>query len=232
MERAQDPHQMVLELSRLIFQCKWNRSSWAPIRCLGPELSGLRERLRKKKRLKPPLVVLVVAISILLGSSFLLAAFICYRRRRKLRLQAQRETSQEVLLFELGRNIAAANKFRDANNLRRNGTNDSDLKLFSFATISAATDNFSAANELGQGGFGPVYKGKLLGGQEIAVKRLSRSSGQGLEEFKNEIILIAKLQHMNLVRLFGCSIERDEKILIYEYMPNKSLDSFLFGLSH
>ncbi|XP_058090964.1 receptor-like serine/threonine-protein kinase SD1-8 [Magnolia sinica] len=185
--------------------------------------------VRKKKRLKPPLMVLVVVISILLGSSFLLAPFISYRRRRQLRLQAQRETSQEVLLFDqLGRNIAAANNFRDVNNLGRNGTDDSDFKLCSFATISAATDNFSAANELGKGGFGPVYKGKLVGGQEIAVKRLSRSSGQGLEEFKNEIILIAKLQHMNLVRLFGCSIEGDEKILIYEYMPNKSLDSFLF----
>ncbi|KAH0716730.1 hypothetical protein KY290_012996 [Solanum tuberosum] len=103
-----------------------------------------------------------------------------------------------------------------------------DLPLFDFETISHATNNFSLNNKLGEGGFGPVYKGMLKDGQEIAVKRLSRYSAQGTDEFKNEVIFIAKLQHRNLVKLLGCCIQAEEKMLVYEYMPNNSLDWFLF----
>nr|XP_043620442.1 G-type lectin S-receptor-like serine/threonine-protein kinase At4g27290 isoform X2 [Erigeron canadensis] len=102
-----------------------------------------------------------------------------------------------------------------------------ELPLFSFSTIEKATASFSPDNKLGEGGFGPVYKGILEGG-EIAVKRLSSTSSQGLDEFKNEVICISKLQHRNLVKLLGCSIEGEEKLLIYEYMPNRSLDLFIF----
>ncbi|XP_044502548.1 G-type lectin S-receptor-like serine/threonine-protein kinase At4g27290 [Mangifera indica] len=109
-----------------------------------------------------------------------------------------------------------------------NGNEEMDLPIFDWAAIANATCNFSDNNKLGEGGFGPVYKGILLEGQEIAVKKLSKSSGQGKEEFKNEVILIAKLQHRNLVKLLGCSMQKDERLLIYEYMPNKSLDYFIF----
>ncbi|XP_022992272.1 LOW QUALITY PROTEIN: G-type lectin S-receptor-like serine/threonine-protein kinase CES101 [Cucurbita maxima] len=109
----------------------------------------------------------------------------------------------------------------------RDGKKNPELQFFDFESIVSATNNFAEDCKLGQGGFGPVYKGVLGDGLEVAIKRLSKNSGQGLE-FKNETILIAKLQHTNLVRLIGCCIDREEKLLVYEYMPNKSLDSFLF----
>ncbi|KAJ9690200.1 hypothetical protein PVL29_012719 [Vitis rotundifolia] len=105
---------------------------------------------------------------------------------------------------------------------------NSELQFFDMNTIAAATNNFSSENKLGRGGFGSVYKGQLSNGQKIAVKRLSKDSGQGKEEFKNEVTLIAKLQYVNLVRLLGCCIQEEEKMLVYEYLPNKSLDSFIF----
>ncbi|KAJ4828228.1 hypothetical protein Tsubulata_213111 [Turnera subulata] len=105
---------------------------------------------------------------------------------------------------------------------------DLELPLYDFATIRTATNNFSTANKLGEGGFGPVYKGELQSGQEVAVKRLGENSGQGLREFKNEVIFISRLQHRNLVKLLGCCIQGDERMLIYEYMPNRSLDALIF----
>ncbi|KAF7852320.1 hypothetical protein BT93_L4613 [Corymbia citriodora subsp. variegata] len=99
---------------------------------------------------------------------------------------------------------------------------------FDVGAIKAATDYFSNHNKLGEGGFGPVYRGTLPCGRKIAAKRLSQSSKQGVQEFKNEVELVAKLLHRNLVRLLGFAMEREETILVYEHVPNGSLDQLLF----
>ncbi|XP_060187831.1 G-type lectin S-receptor-like serine/threonine-protein kinase At1g61370 [Lycium barbarum] len=104
----------------------------------------------------------------------------------------------------------------------------SELPLLDFAKLATATDNFSEMNKIGAGGFGPVYKGKLEDGQLIAVKRLSSYSGQGIEDFKNEVLLISKLQHRNLVRILAYCVHGKEKLLVYEYMAKRSLDTLLF----
>ncbi|KAL2922537.1 putative cysteine-rich receptor-like protein kinase 31, partial [Bienertia sinuspersici] len=90
-------------------------------------------------------------------------------------------------------------------------------------------DNFSAINNLGEGGFGEVYKGKLKNEKNIATKRLSSNSKQGIHEFKTEVVLAAKLQHQNLVKLLGFCLSRKGKIVVYELLHNMSLDKFLLG---
>ncbi|XP_010267891.1 PREDICTED: cysteine-rich receptor-like protein kinase 10 [Nelumbo nucifera] len=138
----------------------------------------------------------------------------------------KKEISQEVSLLDFG--VGAGTKFSEGYTETRNQMESQDFPLISLHSVQTATNNFIESNKLGEGGFGPVYRGVLPDGKEIAVKRLSRNSGQGLVEFKNEVVLIAKLQHRNLVRLLGCCIEKNEKLLVYEYMPNTSLDVFLF----
>lgn len=107
------------------------------------------------------------------------------------------------------------------------GGDSSDL-FFELRTLQIATNFFSEVNQLGHGGFGPVYKGLIPNGQEVAVKKLSLNSRQGLKEFINEVKLLLKIQHKNLVMLLGCCAEGPEKMLVYEYLPNGSLDYFLF----
>ncbi|XP_020272832.1 receptor-like serine/threonine-protein kinase SD1-8 isoform X1 [Asparagus officinalis] len=152
---------------------------------------------------------LAVLLSVVLGVISLLVSVACYAWRK---LKWTRGNA-----FINGENLVESTK-----------EDDMELPLFELVEIETATNNFSNENKLGEGGFGPVYKGKMREGQEIAVKRLSKTSLQGLGELKTEVMLVAKLQHRNLVRLLGCCLEGDERILIYEFMPNKSLDTFLF----
>ncbi|XP_022015899.2 probable leucine-rich repeat receptor-like serine/threonine-protein kinase At3g14840 isoform X4 [Helianthus annuus] len=106
---------------------------------------------------------------------------------------------------------------------------DLNTGIFTYRQIKAATNNFADSNKLGEGGFGSVYKGTLLDGTLIAVKKLSSKSNQGNREFVNEVGMIAGIQHPNVVRLHGCCVERNQLLLVYEYMENNSLAHALFG---
>ncbi|KAK1380627.1 cysteine-rich receptor-like protein kinase 25 [Heracleum sosnowskyi] len=104
-----------------------------------------------------------------------------------------------------------------------------EQKVFAFETLVSATKDFHPDNKLGQGGFGPVFKGKLNDGRIIAVKKLSQNSGQGKKEFMNEAKLLSRVQHRNVVNLLGYCSHEEEKLLVYEYVANESLDKFLFN---
>ncbi|KAL6990915.1 hypothetical protein U1Q18_009036 [Sarracenia purpurea var. burkii] len=176
------------------------------IRMARAEIDSIADAKRKKKAVMIVIVVLCTVFGMII---FAMSGYYIYRSRK-----AKIKALQEAIFYI------------DFN--KENRDNDFELPLFDLATILAATDKFSSRNKIGQGGFGPVYKGELANGQEIAVKRLLQSSGQGLQEFKNEVVLIAKLQHRNLVRLLGYCVQGEERILIYEFLPNKSLDNFIF----
>ncbi|KAF8031241.1 hypothetical protein BT93_D0446 [Corymbia citriodora subsp. variegata] len=185
---------------------------------------------RKSGRWKKRLLWLIITIPLVV---FVVSAFVISRWKSHTcvawnKKGTNTKRSLELFLIQLGSDVSVANRDNHTSKLKFVRKRDHELPILSFSCVSVATNNFSPENELGEGGFGPVYKGMLLG-HEIAVKRLSRKSGQGPEEFKNEVQLISKLQHRNLVRLLGCCIEREEQILIYDYMANKSLDSFLFN---
>ncbi|KAJ8773781.1 hypothetical protein K2173_006431 [Erythroxylum novogranatense] len=169
---------------------------------------------------KEVLVILAVSVSsawiVIVGCLFL-------KRSIKRRVVTDKRSKRifHINNLDQNKNTLMADELKET-------TSQVDLAFYDLNTISAATNNFSLANKIGQGGFGSVYKGQLPDGQQVAVKRLSKNSRQGMEEFVNEVKLIAKLQHRNLVKLLGCCIEREEPMLIYEYLINKSLDTFLF----
>ncbi|KAK9085002.1 hypothetical protein Sjap_025413 [Stephania japonica] len=160
--------------------------------------------------------LVLLCVFIVVGMLTLIFTFYYFFKRAKRRGLARKKRVRE-LLFDL----PSSNTVEETNGTFK-------LPIFDLNSIMIATDNLSPINKLGSGGFGSVYKGKLSGGREIAVKRLSKNSGQGIIEFKNEVVLIAKLQHRNLVQILGCCVEEDEKMLVYEFMPNKSLDFLLF----
>lgn len=200
------------------------------IRLAQSEIDALNAAANRRAPSKRVVVIAVVATvaGVLL---LLLSAGCCCVWRRKRRRERHSETDPSPAPPSGGGDDALPFRARKQQALDedwRSAEKDVDLPLFDLAAVLAATGSFSASNKIGEGGFGPVYMGKLEDGQEVAVKRLSRRSMQGAVEFKNEVKLIAKLQHRNLVRLLGCCIDEDERMLLYEYMHNQSLDTFIF----
>ncbi|XP_066349574.1 G-type lectin S-receptor-like serine/threonine-protein kinase At4g27290 [Miscanthus floridulus] len=166
--------------------------------------------VKRKRRVVAKIVLPVTASLLAAMAAGMYLVWIC-----KLRGPCGNNGSGEKVMLE-----STSNELGDEEDL--------ELPFLSFRDIVSATNNFSDGNMLGRGGFGNVYKGMLPDNKVVAIKRLGKGSRQGAEEFRNEVVLIAKLQHRNLVRLLGCCIHGDERLLIYEYLPNKSLDCFIF----
>ncbi|KAH1210867.1 Cold-responsive protein kinase 1 [Glycine soja] len=107
-----------------------------------------------------------------------------------------------------------------------------NVKLYSYKQLRNATEKFSPANKIGEGGFGSVYKGRLKDGKVAAIKVLSAESRQGVKEFLTEINVISEIEHENLVKLYGCCVEKNNRILVYNYLENNSLSQTLLGGGH
>ncbi|KAJ3705202.1 hypothetical protein LUZ61_008907 [Rhynchospora tenuis] len=174
---------------------------------LSPSLSPISPPgVNDGKKKKSTATILAIAISLVVAILASTAFCICLHKKR--RHQRKKLISE---MINPGHNKENVDSF-----------------LIGLTTLRAATLNFNESNKLGEGGFGAVYKGILPSGEEVAVKRLSQCSSQGLGELRNELVLVAKLKHKNLVRVVGVCLEDQEKLLVYEFLSNRSLDTFLF----
>ncbi|PKA52384.1 Cysteine-rich receptor-like protein kinase 26 [Apostasia shenzhenica] len=168
--------------------------------------AGETDKRRGRKTME---IVIILAVSL---ASVLAVTALCVLLIRRRRQAAIRKTESKIGAHE--------EEIRTVESLH-----------IPLSILKAATYNFSDENKLGEGRFGPVYKGVLTDGRQIVVKRLSNTSCRGLDELRNEAALVAQLQHKNLVKLHGCCMQENEKLLVYEYLSNASLEKHLFGKS-
>ncbi|RLM66115.1 putative leucine-rich repeat receptor-like protein kinase family protein [Panicum miliaceum] len=170
----------------------------------GPAISALSATLitSPEKSIKTGVIVGAVVGAVVFGLVVLAGLYVCRHKRRKV-------TSEQQELYSI---VGKPNVFS-----------------YSYGELRSAADNFSSSNLLGEGGYGSVYKGKLPNGSVVAVKQLSETSRQGKKQFIAEIETISQVQHRNLVKLYGCCLEGDKPLLVYEYLENGSLDKALFG---
>ncbi|XP_048546035.1 cysteine-rich receptor-like protein kinase 6 isoform X3 [Triticum urartu] len=181
----------------------------APAPALVPSAVTPLAAVGEGRKYSVPGMVLIIGLAALAAAN-LIAIFFIWRRRQRPAVQVKQPSDPSRYSRE---------------------TEDSesvDSMLMDISTLRAATGDFAENNKLGEGGFGAVYMGTLPDGEEIAVKRLSKGSTQGVDELMNELALVAKLKHKNLVRLVGVCLEQQERLLVYEFVPNRSLDQILF----
>ncbi|GLT31291.1 hypothetical protein SLA2020_060380 [Shorea laevis] len=172
-----------------------------------PPLSPLASNDTPRESENLPRIIIIIVVSVVGFLILIICSCICFffwLRKSKKRRQPVNEIEDE------------------------DEDDNAEALQFDINTIRIATDNFSSVNKLGEGGFGAVYKGRLQSGKDIAVKRLSTNSVQGEPQFKNEVRSLARLQHRKLVRLLGFCLDGNERLLIYEFVPNLSLDCFIF----
>ncbi|CAI0388653.1 unnamed protein product [Linum tenue] len=214
------------ETSRLLFACYCSDQAYASgcfsLNSPSPPAKPLHEAAEGRNRV---LLKILLPIAIFITLSAAAITLFYYIRNRALQNQNGKTSSPLLKPLEfIKMQRAKSAPFGGQGNVE----SPPSLQAFTLSEIKTATNDFSDDNLLGAGGFGPVYKCVFLGGEEMAVKRLSKSSTQGLLEFTNEVSLTARLQHVNLVRVVGFCTENDEKMLVYEFMPNRSLDIHLF----
>ncbi|KAJ7561451.1 hypothetical protein O6H91_03G029100 [Diphasiastrum complanatum] len=181
-------------------------SSQSPLGLPIAPTSGNRKSAKKKSLGH---VSIVIILTIVIGGAILLAVCVFLVICRK-------KMAPRSLEFSVEHPSASTKRFKQC-------------PMFTYENLKDATRNFHEDNKLGKGGFGIVYKGILFDGSEVAIKHLSLGSTQGNEEFVNEVAIITTIKHKNLVKLRGCCIEGNERLLVYEYLEHKSLDLFLFG---
>ncbi|KAG2309226.1 hypothetical protein Bca52824_028974 [Brassica carinata] len=168
--------------------------------------------------LDPGIIVVIVLSCIILLGIVCLAIFCCWKKHKRSIIVQGKKKGQIFFFWPTQTEIVMSGI-----------DTPESFQLMEFGVIFEATNQFSESNKLGQGGFGPVYKGTLPDGKEIAVKRLKARSSQGMAEFRNEVTLILRVLHVNLVRLLGCCIHGHDKLLVYEFLENSSLSSYIFN---
>ncbi|XP_010905474.1 L-type lectin-domain containing receptor kinase IX.1 [Elaeis guineensis] len=179
----------------------------APSPAPSPSIGNFEAKQKGKMRL---VVKLAIGIGIFV-CVLVLVLFVAWHKRASGGMEEEEEMALELSI----------------NNAFKRGGGP---KKFSYGALAIATRNFAKEAKLGEGGFGEVYKGVLHDTkQEVAIKRISRNSRQGKKEYISEVTIISRLRHRNLVQLIGYCHERGDLLLVYEYMPNKSLDYHLYS---